>query len=414
MLKEIAQIKDVIIKIAHTFANLVCICVSSLIKKKENKWVFGSWFGNSVSDNPFYLSKYITDHKDFDDYKDLEIVWIVNEIPKSKNPFIKYVKKNSLLSVFEILRSRVAVFNQSYLDLFDYNILGGTYKVQLWHGVPWKKIGFDIVEPTRNILKKINRKLNFYSIECDLYIASSEENKKRIKSAFNTVESKILSVGQPRNEPFFDDSFITNSRNNVLKKMNLDYDSTIIAYLPTFRDKKKNTFSFLNDDFIEEKSKLNELLSKNKAFILEKSHYVNIKNNTQNSQFVCGSFKHVSNIDSQELLAASDILITDYSSCLFDFLLLDRPIIQFLYDYDYYKNRDRGLYYNKEDVSCGQIAFSLPELQQQIERSIKNKHVGKEERINVKNKFCNNESINNCKIIINRIFEDVNLRNKTK
>ena len=51
-------------------------------------------------------------------------------------------------------------------------------------------------------------------------------------------------------------------------------------------------------------------------------------------------------------MAASDILVTDYSSCFFDFLILDRPIIHFLYDYDYYKEKDRGLYYEKEGVIC--------------------------------------------------------------
>ena len=52
-------------------------------------------------------------------------------------------------------------------------------------------------------------------------------------------------------------------------------------------------------------------------------------------------------------LAAADMLITDYSSCFFDYLITNRPIIHYLYDYDYYVKEDRGVYYDVMDVVAG-------------------------------------------------------------
>ena len=72
--------------------------------------------------------------------------------------------------------------------------------------------------------------------------------------------------------------------------------------------------------------------------------------------------------DMYPLFRHSDVLITDYSSIFFDYLLLDRPIIHFAADLDSYRFRDRGFSYRFEDVRCGPVCSNLSSLMGQLAR----------------------------------------------
>ena len=84
--------------------------------------------------------------------------------------------------------------------------------------------------------------------------------------------------------------------------------------------------------------------------------------------------------DSQELLLASDLLITDYSSCYFDFLLLDRPIIHYAYDYQSYGSIDRGFYYDLENVSGGSIVKTEEKLLESLDKNLSEPDLHKRDR----------------------------------
>ena len=100
-------------------------------------------------------------------------------------------------------------------------------------------------------------------------------------------------------------------------------------------------------------------------------HFVTLNQNN-NQSHKTNNILNISNYNTQALMASADILITDYSSCFFDYLILNRPIIHFIYDYDYYKNDDRGLYYDKEEVCSGAIANNVSELIRAIDGYLMN------------------------------------------
>jgi CDP-glycerol glycerophosphotransferase (TagB/SpsB family) len=91
------------------------------------------------------------------------------------------------------------------------------------------------------------------------------------------------------------------------------------------------------------------------------------------------------------LLLITDILITDYSSCYFDFTLLNRPIIHFVYDYDEYKNQDRGLYYDLEDVKGGYIVYEERQLVEAIINAYKYYPIESNESTKVVERFLSEE-----------------------
>ena len=143
-----------------------------------------------------------------------------------------------------------------------------------------------------------------------------------------------------------------------------------------------------------------DFMRSNKIIIIEKSHYAheNILSHNNNTDNV---YKIIDNCDCQSLLASSDILITDYSGAFFDYLILNRPIVHFLYDYEEYKNNTRGLYFDKENVVAGPVANNLLEVKNAIRELILEDDSYHSLRKDIKEKFMTYESIDtNKKILI--------------
>ena len=87
------------------------------------------------------------------------------------------------------------------------------------------------------------------------------------------------------------------------------------------------------------------------------------------------------------MLLFTNILISDYSGAYLDYLLLDRPIIHYVYDYEYYKNVDSGLYYDIEDFSAGFVAYTFEELIESLSSVLEGIDPYKTKREYVKNKY---------------------------
>lgn len=363
--------------------------MSKMIPKKKNRWVFGAWYGTAVSDNTKAFYDYINSN-----YPDIEKIWIAEDPKKHKLDGCKFVKRNSLKSLWYITTAKVAVMNQGYGDFNAFNFLGNCFTVQLWHGVAWKKIILDAMPN----LSKMEKRMFCYTNKYSLYIAPSNNYRDVVLSAFNTTAEKVLMIGQPRNEQLFREDFCEQSREYIKKKYLISESKKIIVYMPTFRDKTDDVFSFMQESVAEEISKLAKELN---IVILEKSHYKNSCNRKEENK---NSIISVPGMDANTLLAAADMLITDYSSCFFDFLIRNKPIIHFVYDYDYYKNKDRGLYYDIDEVASGCVAYNTNELIEAISNNISDPDLLSERRNKVKDAFVTYESENNSALIMKEII----------
>jgi len=356
-------------------------------------WVFGEWFGNSVGDNSYYFANYLAEN-----YNELELYWLCKGLCDTTplNSKIKVLDFSSREAVEISRKSSVVIMNQGISDLNNsvINYWGNAVKVNLWHGVPWKKIGFDseIVNPLVKAFRSILYKYDFFE-------TPSEEYSAHISSAFNIKEESLIKAGFPRNSLFYDLSAVNQCKQDLIDRLKLPSNAIIISYLPTFRDNQTKLFSFSN---IKDDSFTRWLVSNN-IYLIQKAHAADVNSFSEDSEHII----NLTDISAQKLMAASDMLITDYSSCFFDYLLLDRPIIHYLYDYDYYKNTDRGLYYDKDEVICGSAPENEDELIQAIIDNLYNPNQFKELRLNRKSKFMTYESPDSCKIIAQRIFEEL-------
>lgn len=362
-------------------------------------WVFGEWFGNRACDNSLYLANYIADF-----HPEISIFWVAKkEIDSSLlSSKIKVLPMDDTKTKDVLNNAGVAIMNQGLGDFSSdaVNYFSGAVTVNLWHGLMWKRINFDATGHS-GVLADLHHKILAKLEEAEWHLTSSTEISKIIKTAFCTKERKMIRAGYPRNSIFYDKNKIRLCRKKVFLNLNLTESAKIITYMPTFRDKTNDVFSF---EKLIDNQELNTILEKSNAYIVEKSHFISAersdKGNVKENQ---NRIKFLNHIGATELLAASDMLITDYSSCFFDYLILNRPIIHFIYDYDYYVNNDRGVYYTKEEVACGKTPETVEELMLAIEEYLNDPMLDVELRDKQKNRFWEYDSEDTCEQIYREI-----------
>lgn len=363
-------------------------------------WLFGEWFGQRCCDNSMYLANYISEN-----HPEIEIYWAAQEgtdLSRLRQD-IRQVLFETKEAMIVYKKAGVVFMGQGFKDFSKegFNYFSGAVTVNLWHGVMWKHVGHG-GSNRRGCIYNLYIKVfdDIYGANC--YVATSENYAKICETAFGAKPTQIIRSGYPRNSIFYQPEEVEGARMQVIamlsKKTGIQWseDTKIITYMPTFRDTIENTFSF---EELTEDDEFWEWLEVNNVIILQKAHFVTQQRHKEES---FEEQRHVfifNDVSAQMLLAATDLLITDYSGCFFDFLLLDRPIIHFVYDYDYYMNQDRGLYYEKEEVVCGDVAMEKSELRSFIIENMENPQKQHALRVSRRKKFMTYDTPDSCEVI---------------
>lgn len=293
-------------------------------KIRTNKIVVSNFYGKGYGDNPKYLVQELLNAE-----KNLDIVWLVKNKDDSSIPDkVRKVKIFSIQSVYELLTANVWIDNcRKY---FFYNIFKKkeTLYIQTWHGgVGLKKVEKAVQD---NLSKSYVLSAKHDSAMVDYFLSGSKWMTENIKNNF-WYNGEILQYGSPRNDMFFKN---LNFKEKIYKNYKIPLTNKILLFAPTFR--KNNTCSeFMNFDVL--------IFSLNKRFggnwtILLRLHpniretKLNLPKNVINASFY---------EDSQELLCTADALITDYSSIMFDMMLLEKPVFIYATDIeDYAEDRN--------------------------------------------------------------------------
>ena len=348
----------------------------SFFSPRDRKiWIFGCQEKKLFNDNSKYFFLYTANnHKD-----KIKAVWL-----SKKKEIIKDLRKKgynahgtySLLGIYHTLRAKYFIFD-TYLSDIIYWTSNGSKKINLWHGIVFKKIEFDVKKGKlgqiyqSNGLKRLIYEffLPWIFKKPDFLTATSGLTQKIFASAFKTNKNKTFITGYPRNDILFKkiENFELGFDTAMLQKikaLKAEEQTKIIFYLPTFRESK---ISFNKNPLMNTSSfdKLNDFLKSENAVFLIKLHPLLGKIKFKNSKSD-RIFKISSKTDIYPLLRLTDLLITDYSSIFFDFLLLKKPIIFFPYDLDEYALKDRGFYFNYKQFTPGPKAYDFDELLCQI------------------------------------------------
>lgn len=300
---------------------------------KRNKVIFNNCNGLGYGCNPKYIAGAMLKDGDF------EIIWIVDRKKHADytgfSSKIKLVDIHSIVFIYHLFTSKFIISNVRSNFWDWYKKRKHQIYIQTWHGsMCFKKIEGDCTNLPESYIKLAKKD----SDNIDFLLSGSEW---RTKLCFNPntffYNGLILPYGFPRNDILFakDNRFIKNKVNTYFN-MHKD-DVKICIYAPTFRDAR--TLDVYKIDYVA----LHEALVKRfggKWVIVSRLHpnMINVDNILPNLNYVYDGSKYP---DMQELLAVSDVFITDYSGCAFDFMLTKRPIFIFATDIKAYtKERD--------------------------------------------------------------------------
>ncbi len=273
---------------------------------------------------------------------DYQIVWItkkeyINQFPNS----IKLVPANTFRAIKELVTAKIWIDNcrkDSWVRKRP-----GQFYLQTWHnGISLKQVEGEVEKAlSESYLKAAKNDSKMVNV----FLSDSDFATRRIKNSF-WYSGKILKFGLPKNDIFFNysnDAFTQKIKYKVLERLGIPFENNILLYAPTFR-KDFSTASYLTDyrDIIK-------ILNKDAKWTIVEHFHPNVQHFNTIYKHSEGTINADNYEDLQELLLISDILITDYSSVMFEFSFMKKPVFLFTPDVEAYK-KDRDFAFYLEEL----------------------------------------------------------------
>lgn len=333
----------------------------------EHKVIFSNGDGYGFGGNPKYIGLELLRNKaDIDGECDMDLVWLANDDQAGLPEGIRVVRYGSYEHYYELGTAKIWIDNQhkSYLT----RKRKGQFYMQTWHGGgPLKKIEFDAegMSDSYRDLCEMNSGME------DVMVSPTRFNSRLYRSAFHYY-GEIMECGYPRNDIFWKaDGY----RRKIEELYQLKPEEGIVLFAPTYREDlglEEKTQSSGKDARTIEKGilgieqicqALEERFGKKFKFFIRFHPY---DKNPEKRYSWSEEWVNVTAYDDvQELLAVSDILITDYSSVMWDFSLQKKPVFLFHPDLDKYQ-KERGYY-----LSFGQMPYIEAVSNEELYRKIR-------------------------------------------
>ena len=316
----------------------------------ENMIFYCSHYGSGMICSPYAIFRALMQSDDFGKYTH---VWQINDPTErallaeeyAAYDNVKFVGKNSG-EYFDALTSAKYIVNNVTLPFYFTKKPEQVY-INTWHGIPLKTLGYDTPDGKYSVRNTVRNFLQAdYIISPCRFTTGIFLDSYKLRGIY---EGKITECGHPRG-----DLILHTDRDYIVDKLArrgtvIDDGKKIILYAPTWKgvggdvDKAENDIARY-DEFCDY---LNHHIDTEKYQILIKPHPAVYK---QLSREERESGRYVSQcVDTDELLSITDVLVSDYSSLFFDFLITDRPVIFYIPDTDRYMEQ-RGVYFGIEEL----------------------------------------------------------------
>jgi CDP-glycerol glycerophosphotransferase len=313
-----------------SYFKIILYYVFRIFPVQNNKIFIQNFLGKGYGDNPKYIVEEILRRE-----LNYILVWAVKpEFSKELPGIIKTVRFNGILSIYEEVTAKIWIDNcrkESYVRKRKEQ-----YYVQTWHGViSLKKVEKDCEQklPAHYI-----KRAKHDSALANLFISDSKFTSDLYRTAF-WYNGEILECGSPRYDILIKSN--QNIKDKVRKYFHLTDKTRIILYAPTFRDTFSPDVYNINYELI-----LNNLEKHtNEAWVFLTRMHPNISNKSNFIEYNEKVFNANNYNDIQELLLASDMLITDYSTCINEFAFMNKPGFLYISDYEQYK-KERDSYFD--------------------------------------------------------------------
>jgi CDP-glycerol glycerophosphotransferase len=306
--------------------------------------VWNSFHGR-FSDNPRALWERLADRPGLDH------VWLVDRAHRSAFPAdVTAVDVNGPEAVAAVEGADLLVAN-THTEL-DWEKAPGTTYLQTWHGTPLKRIHRDVLWAPEGRLDRLDRDV----AKWDLLLSPNQASTPRLRQAFH-FDGEVLESGYPRND-LLSSPGLGSVGAHVRRGLSVDPDATVVLYTPTWRDDE--VFDEAEPQVpLHDLAEVVEELGPGTELLVRAHNLVGARAEVAAAPRVHDVSSYP---DVRELYAAADVLVTDYSSTMFDFAITGRPIVLFTYDLDRFRSEIRGFYFDLEDVAPGPLVRDAQDL----------------------------------------------------
>lgn len=316
----------------------------------EKLVIFESFNGRTFSDSPRAIYEEMLNDPAYDEFR---FIWVFKKHRVFQQYFegmerVTMVEKDRRKYFVAYARAKYRVNNAGLAGILS--LRKGQSYIETWHGTPLKRICCDVNDnfPLRD-LKSMYKKYTTISKKITFMPSLSDFYEKTITSAFRLYEvgkeDVFLKIGYPRNSRLYNNE--QEDITGIKTSLKIPLDKKIILYTPTWR----NTEHIESVGFVYKKSMdVSVLLDQlgDDFIILMRLHYLH---QMDPEELTDNRIYNVSDVqDINNLYLISDMLITDYSSTMFDYAILKRPMLFYMYDRDTYVNEQTGIYFDLEEL----------------------------------------------------------------
>lgn len=332
----------------------ICFSLCRLVPKEKKLVLCTAWFGQKYIDNPKYVFEFLLNNSDY------KVLWLTrsNGIYKQlKNKGKPVAKFNSLIGIWKQIRAQ-AIFTTVQLSEFNSFCITNVIHIDLGHGHPVKDPGAKSWNKHVFRVEKMYLKHNNFHAVC----SSIFSGEKLLEIIPNMDKTHIHISDMARNDVFVDKD-LQLGKNTIVDKYKNGLKA--IVYMPTHRSDGK---SVMHMDELLPLNELQQLCQSNGYVFIIKKHFYH-RNEFEKLEKYPNIYDitSIDDIDPQVLLCQADILISDYSACYIDYLLLDRPILFYQYDYDIFQKNERTLYFPFSTLNIAPIAYDKKELVEKLQ-----------------------------------------------
>jgi CDP-glycerol glycerophosphotransferase (TagB/SpsB family) len=249
---------------------------------------------------------------------------------------------HAVVAGYYLATSQVFIVDDYFFPIYVIHPRAGTTIIQTWHASgAFKKVGYSVLDKSFGAAEALARRVRIHS-NYDVCLVASQAAAPHYAEAFHQPLDRFVSrLGIPRTDVFFGDDRLARVRDDVRRRYGLTDGRRVVLYAPTFRGDSV-TDAHATDDL--DLGLLRAAIGDDHVLLIRLHPFVHSR--TAIGPDLAGFAIDVSDHrDINELMLVSDVLVTDYSSAIYEFALLGRPMVFFAPDYEAYE-RERGFYFD--------------------------------------------------------------------
>ncbi|WP_306203951.1 bifunctional glycosyltransferase/CDP-glycerol:glycerophosphate glycerophosphotransferase [Actinoplanes sp. RD1] len=274
----------------------------------------------------------------------------------------------------------------------------GQVVAQIWHGTPLKRLAFDVDDIRHadwNYLERVERETPNWSF----LVSPNRFSTPILQRAFR-YQGEMLESGYPRNDVLVNQDPVAMAA--IRERIGLPEGKRVVLYAPTWRDDEFYGSGRYKMSMHLDLAAARRALGDDHVVLVRRHPNVVDPIPNDGSGFAIDVSTYP---DMADLCSIADVLITDYSSVMFDFANTGRPILLFTYDLEHYRDRLRGFYFDFENEAPGPLLMTSDDVIKTLVEVAADPTAYQDERAAFRARFCDLDDGKATRRVLDRILE---------